>query len=152
MPSSRGAQAFDLVICDEAHRTTGVDLKGEDASHFTRVHDSDYLEAHKRLYMTATPRIYKDSAKRRAREEDQVAEIYSMDDTGKYGETLHRLDFSEAVAKDLLSDYKVLVLMVNQDHADAALQSVSERQQKHQPGRCVEDCRLLERPVETYCL
>ena len=117
----RGAQAFDLVICDEAHRTTGVDLKGEEASHFTRVHDGDYLKAHKRLYMTATPRIYKDSAKRRAREEDQVAEIYSMDDAGKYGETLHRLDFSEAVAKDLLSDYKVLVLMVNQDHADAAL-------------------------------
>ena len=118
----RGAQAFDLVICDEAHRTTGVDLKGEEASHFTRVHDGDYLKAHKRLYMTATPRIYKDSAKQRAREEDQVAEIYSMDDAGKYGETLHRLDFSEAVAKDLLSDYKVLVLMVNQDHADAALQ------------------------------
>ena len=70
MPSSRGAQAFDLVICDEAHRTTGVDLKGEDASHFTRVHDSDYLEAHKRLYMTATPRIYKgqrEAARQRGR-------------------------------------------------------------------------------------
>ena len=116
-----GAFPFDLVICDEAHRTTGVDLKGEDASYFTRVHDGDYLKAHKRLYMTATPRIYKDSAKRRAREEDQVAEIYSMDDANKYGDTLHRLDFSEAVAMDLLSDYKVLVLMVNQDHADAAL-------------------------------
>ncbi len=118
----QGALPFDLVICDEAHRTTGVDLKGEEASYFTRVHDGDYLKAHKRLYMTATPRIYKDSAKQRAREKDQVAEIYSMDDTDKYGDTLHRLDFSEAVAKDLLSDYKVLVLMVNQDHADAALQ------------------------------
>ena len=120
----RGAPAFDLVICDEAHRTTGVDLKGEEASHFTRVHDSDYLKAGKRLYMTATPRIYKDNAKRRAREEDQVAEIYSMDDTSKYGETLHRLDFSEAVAMDLLSDYKVLVLMVKEDHVNAALQSL----------------------------
>ena len=118
----QGALPFDLVICDEAHRTTGVDLKGEEASYFTRVHDGDYLKAHKRLYMTATPRIYKDSAKQRAREKDQVAEIYSMDDSDKYGDTLHRLDFSEAVAKDLLSDYKVLVLMVNQDHADAALQ------------------------------
>ncbi len=120
----RGAPPFELVICDEAHRTTGVDLKGEEASHFTRVHDGDYLKADKRLYMTATPRIYKDSAKQRAREEDQVAEIYSMDDTDKYGETLHRLDFSEAVAMGLLSDYKVLVLMVNEDHVDAALQSL----------------------------
>ena len=120
----RGAPAFDLVICDEAHRTTGVDLKDRDASYYTRVHDDAYLAAHKRLYMTATPRIYKDSAKKRAREQDQVAEIYSMDDIDKYGDTFHRLDFSDAVAMDLLSDYKVLVLMVNQGHANASVQSL----------------------------
>ena len=118
----QGAPDFDLVICDEAHRTTGVDLKEQEASYYTRVHNSDYLKAHKRLYMTATPRIYKDSAKKRAKEKDQVAEIYSMDDADKYGETFHRLDFSDAVAKGLLSDYKVLVLMVNQEHANAAVQ------------------------------
>ena len=115
----RGAPAFDLVICDEAHRTTGVDLEDQEASYYTRVHDDEYLKADKRLYMTATPRIYKDSAKKRAREQDQVAEIYSMDDADKYGDTFHRLDFSDAVAMDLLSDYKVLVLMVNQSHANA---------------------------------
>ena len=119
----RGAPAFDLVICDEAHRTTGVDLKDQEASYYTRVHDEEYLAANKRLYMTATPRIYKDSAKKRAREQDQVAEIYSMDDADKYGDTFHRLDFSDAVAMDLLSDYKVLVLMVNQGHANAAVQT-----------------------------
>ena len=116
-----GAPAFDLVVCDEAHRTTGVDLKDQEASYYTRVHDEAYLQAHKRLYMTATPRIYKDSAKKSARENAQVAAIYSMDDETRYGATFHRLDFSEAVAKDLLSDYKVLVLMVNQAHANAAL-------------------------------
>ena len=117
----QGAPAFDLVICDEAHRTTGVDLKDQEKSYYTRVHDADYLKADKRLYMTATPRIYKDSAKKLAREKDQVADIYSMDDADKYGETFHRLDFSEAVAMDLLSDYKVLVLMVNQAHANSAV-------------------------------
>ena len=117
----QGAPAFDLVICDEAHRTTGVDLKDQETSYYTRVHDADYLKADKRLYMTATPRIYKDSAKKLAREKDQVADIYSMDDADKYGETFHRLDFSEAVAMDLLSDYKVLVLMVNQAHANSAV-------------------------------
>ena len=120
----RGAPAFDLVICDEAHRTTGVDLKDQEASYYTRVHDGEYLDAHKRLYMTATPRIYKDSAKQRAREQDQVAKIYSMDDADKYGDTFHRLDFSDAVAMDLLSDYKVLVLMVNQGHANASVQAL----------------------------
>lgn len=117
----QGAPAFDLVVCDEAHRTTGVDLKDREASYYTRVHDGAYLKAHKRLYMTATPRIYQDSAKKSAREQDQVADIYSMDDTDKYGATLHRLDFSDAVAMDLLSDYKVLVLMVNQGHANASV-------------------------------
>ena len=126
----RGAPAFDLVICDEAHRTTGVDLKDQEASYYTKVHDNDYLKADKRLYMTATPRIYKDSAKRRAREQDQVAEIYSMDDADKYGDTFHRLDFSDAVAMDLLSDYKVLVLMVNQGHANASVQSLLAMMEK----------------------
>ena len=126
----RGALAFDLVICDEAHRTTGVDLKDQEASYYTKVHDNDYLKADKRLYMTATPRIYKDSAKQRAREQDQVAEIYSMDDAAKYGDTFHRLDFSDAVAMDLLSDYKVLVLMVNQGHANASVQSLLAMMEK----------------------
>lgn len=124
-----GAPAFNLVICDEAHRTTGVDLKDKEASYYTRVHDEKYLKADKRLYMTATPRIYKDSAKRRAREEDQVARLYSMDEKD-YGKTLHRLDFSDAVAMDLLSDYKVLVLMVNQRHANESVQSILAMMEK----------------------
>ena len=40
-----GLADFDLVICDEAHRTTGVTLAGEDESNFVRVHDTDYLQA-----------------------------------------------------------------------------------------------------------
>ena len=117
-----GAKEFDLVICDEAHRTTGVELQGEEASYYTRVHDNNYLKARKRLYMTATPRIYSEAARQRAREQD--VEVFSMDDAAKYGTEFHRLDFSNAVAKDLLSDYKVLILAINEAHASRAVQGL----------------------------
>src|SRR5699024_780694 len=72
-----GAPAFDLVICDEAHRTTGVTLAGEDPSNFTRIHDPEYVQASKRLYMTATPRLFDDVVKGKA--EEYSAELASMD-------------------------------------------------------------------------
>lgn len=61
---------FDLVICDEAHRTAGYTAPGDDPSAFVRIHDSDYIKADKRLYMTATPRIYADSSKTTAAEKE----------------------------------------------------------------------------------
>jgi predicted helicase len=73
-----GLPEFDLVICDEAHRTTGVTLSGEDESSFVKVHDADFIKGKKRLYMTATPRIYGDEAKTKAKE--ATAELASMDD------------------------------------------------------------------------
>ncbi|MFZ0463020.1 MAG: DEAD/DEAH box helicase family protein, partial [Candidatus Acidiferrales bacterium] len=112
--------AFDLIICDEAHRTTGVKLSGEDDSHFVRVHDAAYISARKRLYMTATPRIYADSAKSKAEEAD--ATVCSMDDEKLYGKDLHRLGFGEAVANGLLSDYKVMVLAVDEKFVSKAFQ------------------------------
>lgn len=101
---------FDLIICDEAHRTTGVTLKGEDESAFVRVHDNSFIRGHKRMYMTATPRLYKDADQKRARE--QEAYLCSMDDAEIYGDEFYRLGFGEAVDKNLLSDYKVLILNV----------------------------------------
>ena len=103
---------FDLVICDEAHRTTGVTPSGEADSAFVAVHRSDYLFARKRLFMTATPRIYADSAKSKAKEND--IQVYSMDDETVYGPEFYRLGFGEAVNRRLLSDYKVLVLVMDQ--------------------------------------
>ena len=106
---------FNLVICDEAHRTTGVALKKEDGKRggydetaFIRVHNNDFIMANKRIYMTATPRLYKDDVKEKAKEAD--AYLCSMDDAALYGEEVYRIGFGEAVEKDLLSDYKVLVL------------------------------------------
>lgn len=118
-----GLPEFDLVVCDEAHRTTGVEqieLDAKIASCFVAIHNADYIKAKKRLYMTATPRIYDDASKGKAK--DANAQVYSMDDATLYGKELHRLDFSEAVRKDLLSDYKVLVLAVDQLHVSTVLQ------------------------------
>jgi predicted helicase len=112
---------FDLIICDEAHRTTGVTLEGEDESHFVRVHDQKYLKGKKRLYMTATPRIYSDAVQSQAKE--AKAELCSMDDNALYGPEFHRLGFSESISRDLLSDYKVMVLAVNEKYVSKAFQS-----------------------------
>ncbi|MBQ4204504.1 MAG: DEAD/DEAH box helicase family protein, partial [Thermoguttaceae bacterium] len=110
---------FDLVVCDEAHRTTGVTLtKGKDESAFVKVHDDAVLSAKKRLYMTATPRVYGDAAQLKAKDKDAV--LCSMDDEAIYGAEFHRLGFGDAVEKDLLADYKVLIFAISD--VDAAQQ------------------------------
>jgi len=115
-----GIGKFDLIISDEAHRTTGVTLMGEEDSAFTRVHDDNYLQSRKRLYMTATPRVYGDSAKAKADVAD--AWLASMDDYETFGEEFYRLGFAEAVNRDLLTDYKVLVLAINEEAVVSAFQ------------------------------
>lgn len=104
---------FDLIVCDEAHRTTGVKLSDRDESSFTKIHDADYIKGNKRLYMTATPRLYGSSAKIKASEKDAI--LCSMDDEKLYGDEFFRVNFSYAVEHGLLTDYKVLVLTVNED-------------------------------------
>ena len=111
--AQQGAPAFDLIVCDEAHRTTGVTLADGDDSAFVRVHDDAYLPAARRLYMTATPRIYTDASRTKAGEVNAV--LASMDDAEIYGPEMHRLGFGEAVERDLLTDYKVLVLAVDEE-------------------------------------
>ncbi len=117
-----GLAAFDLVICDEAHRTTGATFGDDDESAFVRVHDADYIRASKRLYMTATPRIYGDSAKVKA-EQGEVT-LCSMDDETLFGKELFVINFSEAVQRGLLTDYKVLVLTVEESVISRRLQEL----------------------------
>ena len=112
---------FDMIVCDEAHRTTGIKIKGTDDSAFVKVHDNNFLQAKHRLYMTATPRIYTEEAKKKARQ--GYAELCSMDDIEKYGEEIYRIGFSEAVEKGLLSDYKVVVLTIGEDQIPASIQN-----------------------------
>lgn len=112
---------FDLIISDEAHRTTGVTLKDERESAFVRVHDNDFLRATRRIYMTATPRLYTDETKRRAEENSAV--LCSMDDRSMYGDEIYRIGFGEAVKQELLSDYKVLILAVGEKDIPPTLQN-----------------------------
>lgn len=104
---------FDFIVCDEAHRTTGVKLSDADESSFTKVHSNDNVKGKRRLYMTATPRLYGESAKIKASQKDCI--LCSMDDEELYGEEFYRINFSSAVQQGLLTDYKVLVLTVNEE-------------------------------------
>lgn len=113
---------FDLVICDEAHRTTGATFGDDDESNFVRIHDASDIRAAKRLYMTATPRIYGDSAKVKAESGDVT--LCSMDDETIYGKELFVINFSEAVKRGLLVDYKVLVLTVEESAISRRLQEL----------------------------
>ena len=107
-----GLCEFDLIICDEAHRTTGLTLPNEDPSDFVKVHDNAIVKAKKRLYMTATPRIFAEKSKSKASEAD--AALFSMDEKDTYGEEFYRLGFGKAVSLDLLSEYKVLIVAVKE--------------------------------------
>ncbi|GER07831.1 DNA damage-inducible protein [Iodidimonas muriae] len=107
-----GHPDFDLIICDEAHRTTGATLAGDDESNFVKVHDNDLIQGKKRLYMTATPRIFGDNVKAKADEADAV--LASMDDESLFGKTLFYRGFSWAVQNNLLTDYKVIVLAMDE--------------------------------------
>jgi predicted helicase len=117
-----GFPQFDLIICDEAHRTTGIKIAGFDASSFTKVHDNTFIKANKRLYMTATPRLYNDEVKSKAAQAEAV--LCSMDDVNLYGEEIYRIGFGEAVEKGLLTDYKVLILTLNDNDIPPAIQKM----------------------------
>ena len=111
---------FDLIVCDEAHRTTGATYGDADESTFVKVHSQETIAARRRVYMTATPRIYGELAKATA-EKDKIA-LFSMDDEAVYGKELFVITFSEAVRRGLLVDYKVIVLAIEESHVNRRLQ------------------------------
>ena len=115
---------FDLVICDEAHRTTGTTLTGEDESAFTKIHSNEFIRRSKTLYMTATPRIFAENAKNKASEKDAI--LTSMDDQDTYGPIFFRLGFGQAVKEGLLTDYKVIILTVSEDEVSKHYQAIAE--------------------------
>jgi len=117
-----GLENFDLIICDEAHRTTGVTFGDDDESAFVSVHDADYIRAAKRLYMTATPRIYSDAAEAQAEKDN--AKLYGMNKEEWFGKELFVITFSEAVKRGLLVDYKVIVLAVEETHVNRRIQNL----------------------------
>ena len=124
-----GLEDFDLIIVDEAHRTTGIIRdKGAEGVDFQAVHDNEKVKGKKRLYMTATPRIYSEKSKSSRRQEGW--EVTDMDDKGKYGPVFYTLSFRDAVEtkpEPMLSDYRVIVLGVSDDDVSPALRSRLEK-------------------------
>ena len=113
----QGLGEFDLMICDEAHRTTGATLAGKEEALFVRVHHNKYVQAKKRLYMTATPRIYGDNVKEQASRENAL--LASMDDEELFGKGLFVLSFGQAVELGLLTDYRVIILAMKEEDVSA---------------------------------
>ncbi|MFV9423778.1 DEAD/DEAH box helicase [Microbacterium sp. S1037] len=117
-----GLPEFDLIVSDEAHRTTGAAMSDDDESAFMKVHDQDFVQGKKRLYMTATPRIFSDGTRKKAGEIG--AKLADMDDEAVYGPEFHRLGFGQAVSMGRLTDYKVLVLAVDESFVAREFQSL----------------------------
>ncbi|GAA7313596.1 DEAD/DEAH box helicase family protein [Helicobacter pylori] len=123
-----GLGAIDLIICDEAHRTVGAMYstnERDDKNAFTLCHSDGNIKATKRLYMTATPKVYSESSKAKAKESDNV--IYSMDDAEVFGEEIYTLNFEKAIALDLLTDYKVIILAVRSENLSGVTNSVNKK-------------------------
>ncbi|WP_367750157.1 type ISP restriction/modification enzyme [Helicobacter pylori] len=123
-----GLNGIDLVICDEAHRTVGAMYSSnerDDKNAFTLCHSDKNIKAKQRLYMTATPKVYSESSKAKAKEKDNV--IYSMDDEEIFGEEIYTLNFSQAIALDLLTDYKVIILAVRKENLSGVTNSVNKK-------------------------
>lgn len=117
-----GFPEFDLIIADEAHRTTGAIAEREGDSTFTEVHSNHNIKGKIRLYQTATPKIYDQNAKKKAKENSIV--VSSMDDKSIYGEEIYRLGFGEAVERGILTDYKVSVLAVSESYINKDMQTL----------------------------
>ncbi|MFP6181783.1 DEAD/DEAH box helicase family protein, partial [Helicobacter pylori] len=123
-----GLNEIDLIICDEAHRTVGAMYstnERDDKNAFTLCHSDKNIKAKKRLYMTATPKVYSESSKAKAKESDNA--IYSMDDGEIFGEEIYTLNFSKAIALDLLTDYKVIILAVRKENLSGVTNSVNKK-------------------------
>lgn len=121
-----GFYDFDLIVCDEAHRTTGTTENGSDSSAFTKVHNNNEVSSLKRLYQTATPRIYGENAKRKADELSIV--ISDMNDEEIYGKEFYRIGFADAIQKGILTDYKVMILAVDEEVIARRFQQMFSRE------------------------
>lgn len=136
---AQGLGEIDLMICDEAHRSVGAmyslsqndreailgEMEDEAYNSFTICHSNAHIRAKRRLYMTATPKVYKEGSKGKAQERGN--EVFSMDDPEVFGEEIYTLNFDKAIRLGLLTDYKVIILALkSQDLAGVANQAIAK--------------------------
>jgi predicted helicase len=139
--ASNGYGEFDFIVCDEAHRTTGIKVKGRDESMFTKIHNNDIVKGKKRMYMTATPRYIINNPIISAK--NQEVDLWSMDDTQHYGEEFFRIGFGRAVRDGLLTDYKVLVLTISDDDIPDKIKDELKKDGEHSELRMDDASKLI---------
>jgi superfamily II DNA or RNA helicase/transcriptional regulator NrdR family protein len=135
---------FDLIICDEAHRTAT-----NKASSFTIVHDNNNIKASKRLYMTATPRILGQQVINKHGEEIKKY-VADMSNEEIYGPEFYRMSFKEAIEKNILVDYKIIAMGVTDSDLH---QKIKTRRYTDQNEMDMEDLAnqvALEKVMEKY--
>ncbi|MPB72758.1 type ISP restriction/modification enzyme [Campylobacter fetus] len=150
-------QEISLIISDEAHRTAGFKENDKEDSIFTKVHSNDNLMAKKRLYMSATPKIFSDNAKSKAKDVDTV--LYSMDDEAIFGRVAYNLDFGQALVKGLLSEYKVLITIINKSEVSRIANALGREKKEGEDSHIkleidgketIVDVDLVAKTIATY--
>ncbi|MEU0786822.1 Helicase associated domain protein [Streptomyces sp. NPDC006173] len=101
--------AWDLIVVDEAHRTCMSSQQG-----WGTIHDDHAIPARRRLYMTATPRIFTAGLW-------SGAPTATMDRRDIFGPVVYRLGMAEAIERGLLADYQVVMPVVGDDQLRAIL-------------------------------
>ncbi len=136
--------SFDLLVADEAHY-----LAGNVSRDFATALDATKLQARRRLFATATPRIISTALKDTLAKDGRDHHVVSMDDPAVFGHVAHELRFSQALADKLLTDYRVLVLGV--DDADVAHMIDQRELLKLQSGNeIITDAASLAAAVAVY--
>ena len=107
--SSKDDSSASAAKKAKAKRTASIKVIDDEEAAFTRIHNNEYVKGKKRLYMTATPKVYGTAA--REQENNKEAVLYSMDDVNVFGPVFHTMNFEKAVKMGCLVDYKVIILV-----------------------------------------
>jgi len=115
----RGLPEFDLIICDEAHRTAGVSKREE--TNFKLVHSNENIKGKKRLYMTATPKVFDVGQEDKEKLEENLVQIFDMNDEEIFGPTFFEYSFRRAIEEGYLSPYRIVVMTVDKKEVQEKL-------------------------------
>ncbi|MFI1726309.1 Helicase associated domain protein [Streptomyces sp. NPDC020489] len=109
-----GLGVWSLMVVDEAHRTSGDGMRP-----WAAVHDHAQLPAERRLYMTATPRVWGADG-----QGERPRLVASMEDGSPvFGPVAYKLSLSDAIGRGIVAPYQVLCLDVRDPDLYAALRS-----------------------------
>jgi Predicted helicase len=115
-----GLPEFDLILCDEAHRTAGVSKKEE--TNFKLIHNNENIKGKKRLYMTATPKVFDvKGEERRKIEEENLIKIFDMNDEEIFGPKFFEYSFRKAIQEGYLSDYRIVAMELDKKEVQKEL-------------------------------